>query len=72
MSLEIGKDCPNVFLIFGKKKQVEEVLVPCIIMFGQSSEVTIARGIQCVASLQSPTGFVSSGIRRDSYTKKYL
>ena len=45
MSLEIGKDCPNVFLIFEKKKQVEEVLVPFMIMFGQSSEVTVARGI---------------------------
>ena len=58
VSLEIGKDCPNVF-IFGKRKgSWGSSGAMCLIMFGHSSEVTVARGIQCVVSWQSPTGFV--------------
>ena len=60
---------------FGKRKQIEEALMPWMIMFGQSSEVTVAHMVpksQCVVSWLSPKGFVSSGISNDSYKKFYL
>ena len=60
---------------FGKRKQIEEALMPWMIMFGQSSEVTVAHMFpksQCVVSWLSPKGFVSSGISNDSYKIFYL